>query len=90
MPFDNQDAGVGWSAQGRYKWFCVRDLMSETPVIAGNQLAAFDMSAVDRKGGLVESHFHIICIACGCKAYSCMSDETHPNANLPESTRNTS
>ncbi len=64
--------------------------MSKTPVIAGKQLAAFDMSDVDRKGGLVESHFHIICIACSCKAYSCMSNETHPNANLPESTRNTS
>lgn len=64
--------------------------MSETPVIAGKQLGAFDKSDVDRKGGLVGRHFHIIRIACGCKAYSCMSYETRPNANLPESRRNTS
>ncbi len=62
--------------------------MSETPVIAGKKLGAFYMSDVDRKGGLVQSHFHIVCIACGCKAYSCMSNEAHPDANLPGSTRN--
>jgi len=28
-------------------------LMCETPVIAGKQLGTFDMSDVDRKGGLV-------------------------------------